>query len=130
LKQFIRPNTTGPSGGVITDNFVFTAASAIDPKTMKRVPEADTVHNEVAVILDRISAVLAEAELTLKDLTKVTVWLSEEKYRFDFIPAYRDLLAPGPFPSRGLFTIGLPGDCRLQLDVIAARRKPAAATED
>lgn len=124
MKTFIRPNTTGPSAGVITDTFVFTAASAIDPTTMKRVPEADTIHGELKVILDRIAAVLAEADLTLQDLTKITVWLSEEQYRFEFIPAYVDLMPGAPYASRGLFTIGLPGDCRLQVDVVAARRKP------
>ncbi len=122
MKQFIRPNSSGPSAGVITDAFVFTAASAIDPRTMKRVPEAETIHGEVEVILGRLSSVLAEAGLTLQDLTKITVWLSDEKYRFEFIPAYVDLMPGAPYPSRGLFTIGLPGDCRIQIDAIAARR--------
>ncbi|WP_425839993.1 RidA family protein [Streptomyces fractus] len=121
MKQLIRPNDSGPSGGAITDSFVFTAASAIDPTTMRRVPEAVTVHDEVRVCLKRVEKTLAEDGLSLKDLTKLTAWVGEEAFRLDFAFAYRDLLAPGPYPSRALFAIGLPGDCRVQLDVIAAR---------
>ncbi|GHB56772.1 hypothetical protein GCM10010377_54750 [Streptomyces viridiviolaceus] len=125
MKELIRPSTKGPSAGAVTDRFVFTAASAVDPATMRRVPEAESLHDEVRVCLRRIEKTLAEAGLTLKDLTKVTCWVSEEKYRLEFAYAYRDLLAPGPYPSRALFVIGLPGDCRVQIDAIAARRKPA-----
>ncbi|MFG2658506.1 RidA family protein [Streptomyces sp. NPDC048425] len=125
MKELIKPNTKGPSAGAVTDRFVFTAASAIDPVTMRRVPEAGTLHDEVRVCLRRIEKTLAEAGLTLKDLTKVTCWVSEEKYRLEFAYAYRDLMAPGPYPSRGLFVIGLPGDCRVQIEAIATRRKQA-----
>lgn len=124
MKQMIRPSSTRPSAGVITDHLVFTGASAIDPETMKRVAGAETIKGEVKIILERIESVLAEADLTLKDLTKITVWLSEEQYRFEFIEAYVELMAPGPYPSRGLFTIGLVGDCRIQIEAIAARRLP------
>lgn len=121
MKQFIRPNEQGPSAGVMTDHFVFTAASAIDPATRRRAAEAETIRDEVRIILDRLRAVLAEADLGLEDLTKITVWLSEEQYRFEFIPAYVEFMPGAPYPSRGLFTIGLVGDARLQIDAIAAR---------
>lgn len=130
MKTYIRPNEAGPSAGVITDRFVFTAASAIDPATRTRVPEAVTVRDEVRIILDRIASVLAEADLTLQDLTKITVWLSEEQYRFEFIPAYVEFMPGAPYPSRGLFTIGLVGDARIQIDAIAARPGPATRSEE
>jgi 2-iminobutanoate/2-iminopropanoate deaminase len=122
---FVRPNTKGPSAGAVTDNFVFMAATAIDPTTMRRVPEAGTVKDELQVIFQRIEQTLQHEGLTLRDLTKVTAWVSEEQYRLDFAHAYRDLLAPGPYPSRALFQIGLPGDCRIQIDAIAARNPNA-----
>ncbi|MGH3239215.1 MAG: RidA family protein [Spirillospora sp.] len=123
MKRLIKPNTNGPSAGAVTDHFVFAAASAIDPATMRRVPEAESLHDEVRVCLERIERTLNEAGLTLKDLTKMNCWVSEERHRLDFAYAYRDLLAPGPYPSRSLFVIGLPGDCRVQIEAIAARRQ-------
>lgn len=127
MKAFIRPNEQGPSAGVITDHFVFTAASAIDPATRKRVAEAVTIRDEVRIILERLEATLRQADLGLSDLTKVTVWLSEERFRFEFIPAYVEFMPGAPYPSRGLFTIGLVGDARLQIDAIAARSEARGA---
>ncbi|WP_449281726.1 RidA family protein [Leucobacter sp.] len=124
MKTFIRPNEHGPSAGVITDRFVFTAASAIDPATRRRAADAVTVRDEVRIVLERLRATLEEAGLGLDDLTKITVWLSEERYRFEFIPAYVEFMPGAPYPSRGLFTIGLVGDARIQIEAIAAR--PAA----
>ena len=54
MKQFIGPDEQGPSAGVITDHFVFTAASAIDPATRRRAAEAETIRDEVRIILDRL----------------------------------------------------------------------------
>jgi 2-iminobutanoate/2-iminopropanoate deaminase len=106
-----------------TDRFVYTGSLAIDVATMKRVPEAqDSIKDEVRVILQRIEANLAREGLGLQDLTKVTAWVSEERYRLEFAYAYAELLAPGPYPSRALFQIGLAGDCRVQIDAMAARR--------
>lgn len=105
------------------DRFVYTGALAIDVATMKRVPEAQgSIKDEVRVVLQRIEANLAREGLTLQDLTKITAWVSEEQYRLEFAYAYAELLAPGPYPSRALFQIGLAGDCRVQIDAIAARR--------
>jgi 2-iminobutanoate/2-iminopropanoate deaminase len=123
VKQLIRPTAHGVSAGAVTDRLVFASASAIDPATMRRVPEADTVANETRVCFERIERTLLEAGLDLSDIAKATCWVSDEAHRMDFIFAYRDLLAPGPYPSRATFSIGLPGDARVQIDAIAARRE-------
>jgi 2-iminobutanoate/2-iminopropanoate deaminase len=101
---------------------VYTSSSAVNPATRKRVEEADTVYDETKVIIERIERSLGAAGLTLRDLAKVTCFVSDEQHRFDFIYAYRDLLAPGPYPSRATYSIGLVGDCRVQIDAIAVRR--------
>lgn len=112
-----------PGTALDTDRFVYTGSLAIDVATMKRVPDAQgSIKDELRVILQRIEANLARDGLTLQDLTKITAWVSEEKYRLEFAYAYAELLAPGPYPSRALFQIGLAGDCRVQIDAIAARR--------
>ena len=122
MKQLIRPAPHGVSAGSVTDRLVFAAASAIDPATMQRIPEADTIFNETRICFERIEKTLNEAGLNLNDIAKCTCWVSDEAHRMDFIYAYRDLLAPGPYPSRATFSIGLPGDARVQIDAIAARR--------
>jgi 2-iminobutanoate/2-iminopropanoate deaminase len=121
MKEMIKQSPLGVSAASVTDRLVFSSTLAIDVTTMKRVPEADTIEGEVKVCLDRLEANLAEAGLTLKDIVKTTCWVSAEEHRLDFAYAYRDLLAPGPYPSRALFVIGLAGDCRVQIDAIAAR---------
>ena len=125
MKQLVRTGPAGPAAGAITEHFVFVNASALDPETMRRVPEAETLEDEVRVCVERLTEALEQAGLTTKDLAKVTCWVSEEQYRFPFITAYRDLLYPGPYPSRGLFVHGLLGDARIQIEAVAARRTEA-----
>jgi 2-iminobutanoate/2-iminopropanoate deaminase len=104
-----------------SDRLVFASASALDPATQRRVPEAESLRDEVRVCLERLERRLGDAGLTLRDLAKVTCWVGDEAHRMEFIYAYRDLLAPAPYPSRATFSTGLPGDCRVQIDAIAAR---------
>lgn len=115
-------NAAGMCAAAGGSRLVYTSASAVNPATLRRVEEADTVFNETKVVLEKIERSLGEAGLTLRDLAKVTCLVSDEQYRFDFIYAYRDLLAPGPYPSRATYSIGLVGDCRVQIDAIAVRR--------
>ncbi|MEQ9244093.1 RidA family protein [Roseovarius indicus] len=121
----IHPNNdAGVSRGVATEHFVYAAGLAIDGATMRRVPEADTIENETRICLQRIEDTLAEAGLSLKDVAKTSCWVSDEAYRFEFIHAYRDYFAPGPFPSRGTVSASLAGDCRVQIEVTAVRPEP------
>ncbi|MGV9292547.1 RidA family protein [Amycolatopsis sp. NPDC003676] len=121
MRQLLSTNAAGIAAGTVAGNMVFTAASAIDVATMKRVSEADTIKDETRVILQRIERTLAEAGCTLRDLAKVTCFVSEEKHRLDFAAAWRDLLAPGPYPSRAMVRMDLVSDCRVQVDAIAVR---------
>lgn len=125
MKRLVRINGDEQASGAITDHFVFINADALDRATLRRVPEAESLVDEIRVCIERLTAVLAEAGLTPADLTKVTCWIGEEEYRFPFIEAYTELLRPGPYPSRGLFVHGLVGDSRIQIDAVAARRPGA-----
>lgn len=128
MRQLLSTNAAGIAAGTVAGNMVFTAATAIDLATRKRVSEADTIKNETRVILDRIERTLAEAGCTLRDLAKVTAFVSEEDYRLEFAAAWRDLLDPGPYPSRAMVRMDLVSDCRVQVDAIAVR--PAADGKD
>lgn len=100
--------------------FAYASSLAISVETMRRVPEADTIANEVRVVLDRISAQLRAKGLALRDVVKTTCYLRDESYRPEFIEAYREAFAPGPFPARCTLVLGLAGDCRVQIEVVAA----------
>jgi 2-iminobutanoate/2-iminopropanoate deaminase len=106
---------------VDSGHMVFASALAVDEETLDRVSEATTPAEETRIVLQRIEKILAEAGCTLRDIVKATVFFSDESFRFDVLFAFRDYLAPGPFPSRGSFGIGLWRDCRVQIDVIAVR---------
>jgi 2-iminobutanoate/2-iminopropanoate deaminase len=53
-------------------------------------------------------------------VVKSTCYFSDEAHRFEAIEAYRQAFAPGPYPARCSFTLGLAGDCRVQIEVVAA----------
>jgi 2-iminobutanoate/2-iminopropanoate deaminase len=109
-----------------TSPFVYASSLAIDVETMRRVPEAGTIAQETDVVLDRIAARLAHAGLALRDVVKTTCYVSDDAYRMDFVAAYKERFAPGPYPARVTVVLGLAGDCRVQVEAVAA----APATED
>ena len=122
MTQFLRTNeAAGVSSCVVTDHLVYASALAIDLKTMKRVPEAQTIADETRIVIKRLESVLAEAGCTLRDIAKTTCFVRDEAYRFDFVYAYKECFDPGPYPSRATYSIGLAGDCRVQIDAIAIR---------
>ena len=100
---------------------VFASALAVDERTLDRAAEATTPAEETRIVLQRIEKILAEAGCTMRDVVKATVFFTDEAIRFDVLFAFRDYFAPGPFPSRGSFGIGLWRDCRVQIDVVAVR---------
>jgi 2-iminobutanoate/2-iminopropanoate deaminase len=103
----------------------FASSLAIDVETMKRVPEADSIAAEARVVFDRIENQLAREGLTLRDVAKATCYLREESYRAEFLDAYKAAFEPGPYPARNKIVLGLAGDCRVQIEVIAETRTTA-----
>jgi 2-iminobutanoate/2-iminopropanoate deaminase len=112
---------SGVSVCVVTDHLVYASALAIDPKTMKRVPEAQSVADETRIAVKRLESRLAEAGCSLRDVAKTTCFIRDEAQRFDFVYAYKECFDPGPYPSRASYSLGLAGDCRFQVDAIAIR---------
>ena len=100
--------------------FVYVGSLAIDMKTLKRMTEADTIAAETKIVLGMIEKQLAEHDLTLRDVVKTTCYLSDESHRMEFIGAYREAFAPGPYPARTTLVLGIAVDCRVQIEVVAA----------
>ena len=55
----------GLSSGTATDVFVYAAGLAIDPETMARRKEAESIADETRICLENVSRILADAGLTL-----------------------------------------------------------------
>ncbi|MFD2472073.1 RidA family protein [Amycolatopsis silviterrae] len=111
----------GSAGGSASGDFAFASGIAIDPATMRRVPEAGTVGEETRVVLALLEDQLAQAGCGLGDIVKTTCYVREETDRMEFVQAYRDVFAPGPYPARCTVALGVAGDCRVQIDAIAYR---------
>lgn len=111
----------GSSSGSASGDFVFASGIAIDPATLRRAPEAGTVAEETRLVLALIEDHLAQAGRGLRDIVKTTCYVREESDRMEFVQAYRDVFAPGPYPARCTVVLGLAGDCRVQVDAIAYR---------
>ncbi|GHB73803.1 hypothetical protein GCM10010377_75260 [Streptomyces viridiviolaceus] len=108
------------STAVAKTPFVYASSLAIDVATMKLVPEADTIANETRVVFERISARLAHSGLTLRDVVKTTCYLSDESHLEEFVEAYEAVFAPGPYPVTSTLFLGIAGNCRVQVEVVAA----------
>ncbi len=121
----------GMNPGTATRDFVFAGGMAFDFSTMGRNPKADTVAAETRVAFDELRAVLEAAGASVKDIVKMTCYLSDDAYRPEFWAAYKEYFdehtgGSGKYPSRVTYTVGIAGGCRVELDAIAVRPKGAS----
>jgi 2-iminobutanoate/2-iminopropanoate deaminase len=112
-------SAAGLSSGVASEVFVYAAGLALDPNTMKRRADADSIGNETRICIRNIETILAEAGLTLRHIVKTTCYLRDESYRGEFIEAYKGVFDPGPYPARCSFVLGLAADLRIQIEAVA-----------
>ena len=113
--------SVGLSSGTATEVFVYAAGLALDPETMRRRDDADTIGDETRICLANIGTILAEAGLTLRDVVKTTCYLRDDAYRGDFIEAYRAAFGAGPYPARSTFVLGIASNLRVQIEAVAIR---------
>lgn len=128
MTEFLNPRNLpypnfGLSPGVATRDLVFAGGMALDLDTLRRKEEADTIANETRVALSEIEDTLKAAGCSLRDVVKTTCYLSDDSYRKECWEAYTEAFAPGPFPARTTFVVGIAGDCRVEIDAVAVRPK-------
>jgi 2-iminobutanoate/2-iminopropanoate deaminase len=109
----------GLSPGAMSHGIVFAGGMALDLDTVQRVPEADTIANETRLCLEEIEEIVTAAGGTKRDIVKVTCFLTDDSYRGEFIQAFRDFFAPGPFPARATYVAGIAGGCRVEMEAVA-----------
>ena len=122
--QYLNPRNDpyekyGLNPGAVANGFVFAGGMALDLNTLKRLPEAVTIADETRLALKEIEDVIAAAGCSLRDIVKVTCYLSDDSYRREFWEAYTEVMGPGPYPARCTFVVGIAGDCRVEIDAIA-----------
>lgn len=128
MPTFLNPGATpgedstyGLSSGAVAGDHAFAAGMAIDMQTLGRLPEADTIGNETRVCLQHVEETLREGGFSLREVVKLTCYLSDDSYRAECYEAIRDVFAPGPYPTRVTLVVGIAGECRVEIEAIAAR---------
>jgi 2-iminobutanoate/2-iminopropanoate deaminase len=114
------PKPVGPySQAVISGNFVFVSGQiAIDPKSSKVVDggiEAQTVQ-----VLENLKKILESIDLTLDDVVKTSVFLSDLSDFQNFNRVYSRYFDKNP-PARTTAQAGLMAGVLLEIDAIAKK---------
>lgn len=116
------PQPIGPySQAIRKGNAVFVSGQiAIDPKT-GALDTAD-IKKETVRVLDNIKAILAASSMTMNDIAKTTIYmtdLADFKTVNDLYSAY---FGAGPYPARETVQVAaLPKGVHIEISVIATR---------
>ena len=112
----------GLSHAVETEQFVFAASMALSHDLpRRRDPEAVTIADETRIVLKRLDEKLAAGGCSLKDVVKMTCYLSDRAHQPEFMSVYNSQWEEGDAPVRCTFVVGLALDCRVEVDAIAVK---------
>jgi 2-iminobutanoate/2-iminopropanoate deaminase len=123
MVEFIaRPgvNKYGLSAGASTGKFLFLGSMALDIERLERLPEADTLANEVRICLNSIETRLNARGLQKRDIVKVTAYATEVSYMDALYRGLEDFFSRGPFPPICPIVATVAADCRFEFEIIAA----------
>lgn len=117
------PETKGPySPAIVCENLVFVSGQGpVDPKTGQFV-KGDVVA-EMRRAIENARLILESAGSSLADVLKVTLYLADMNDFQTVNQVYREYFGP-VFPARTTIQAGrLPFDIKVEIDVIAYKRK-------
>ena len=129
MKQIIEsaeaPKAVGPYSQAVVvdlknhDTLIFTSGQLpIDYKTNK-MPES--VQEQTKMSLDNVTSILKEKGMTLDNVIKATVYLSDIKDFKDMNEIYASYFG-NPFPARSAFEVAnLPLGAKVEIEVIAGK---------
>lgn len=115
------PLAVGPySQGVEVNGHVFISGQLpVDPKTGETVPGG--IKEQTLQIFKNIAAILKEADMTLDNVVKTTVFLADMNFFADMNEVYATQFS-GTFPARSTFAVkALPKNAEIEIEVIAMR---------
>ena len=113
------PASIGPFSQGISDgsNVYVSGQGPIDPETGDVV--GDDIRTQTARTLDNVDAVLKAGGLSLEDVVKATVFLTDVADYDDVNDVYADYVTR-PFPARSAVQVSaLPIDIRVEIEVVA-----------
>jgi 2-iminobutanoate/2-iminopropanoate deaminase len=109
------------SSATQTESLLFVSGQGgIDPHTGEVA--ADDLEIQTKLTLQNIECILSESGLTLRDVVKVNVFLTNRNHYEQFNKIYSRLF-PCPYPARTLIYCELNFDLLVEIDVIAKLRK-------
>lgn len=114
------PGAIGPySQAIDTGSFVFISGQIpVNPATGE-IPEG--IEAQAAQSMANIKAILAEAELTMDNVVKTTVFLADMSLFADMNKVYAENFT-APFPARSAVAVKeLPKQVLVEIEVIAVR---------
>lgn len=114
-----RMDKLGLGGAALAGDRLFAGAMAIDLTTLSRVADARSVADETRICFDSVRATLERAGGTLRDIAKMTCYVSAQEYIAETWRTLEEIFAPGPCPKRITLVAGLAGDCRVEFEVMA-----------
>lgn len=107
---------SGFAAGAVANGYLFATINAQDAEPATR---SGSIAAETRFCIERLQALLAQKGLDLRQVVKVNCYLADDQYRKEFWDEYNRLFSPGPYPTRCTYGVGLGGDCRVQIDVMA-----------
>lgn len=116
------PAAIGPySQALDLGNLVITSGQIpVDPAT-GAFPEG--IEAQTRQSLTNVKSILAEAGLTMKDVVKTTVFLSDMNNFAAMNGVYSEFFEEGSYPARSAVEVArLPKDAMVEIEVIAARQ--------
>lgn len=115
------PVAIGPySQGVDVNGHVFVSGQLpVDPKTGETAEGG--IKGQTLQIFKNIEAILKEADMTLDNVVKTTVFLTDMADFADMNEVYATQFS-GTYPARSAFAVkGLPKNAAIEIEVIAMR---------
>lgn len=116
------PQAIGPySQGMITGNMVYTSGQlGINPETGEIVNSS--IQEEARQSLKNVEAVLKEAEVTLKDVVKTTVFVKDLNQFSEINEVYSEFFDSHK-PARSCVEVArLPKDGNIEIEAIAVKK--------
>lgn len=110
------PTPAGPySQGIITQNLVFVAGQRPQDPVTNEIKVG--IEEQTRQVILNIESILREANLTLEDVVRTTVYLSDIKYFDEMNKVYREMFKD-PYPARTTMGVQLRG-IDVEIDAIA-----------
>ena len=116
------PKAIGPySQAVKIENFLFLSGQiGLNPKTNKL--ENENLQSELEQIMKNITSILNEANMTIENIIKTSVFMKDLSSFSDFNNIYKSFFKE-KFPARETIEVSkLPMDARIEISIIAYKK--------